>query len=120
MHQCDRVDPLDFQENEVLRDTNLLPRIDLADIKDYFANATSFATREQLKAHKGNTYCFSFRRAEGETTLASENAPVFYMFATSPNLHDVLVHEFSLNSQEGIVTCHASILYLGRQPNKNT
>lgn len=47
VRQCERVDPLDFQENEVRRDNKLLPRVDLADIKDYH-----FTTREQLKAHK--------------------------------------------------------------------
>lgn len=49
---CDGADPLDFQENEVRRDISLFPRVDFTDIKDYLVHATSFATREELKAYK--------------------------------------------------------------------
>lgn len=49
---CGGIDPLDLRDDEVRRDVDLLPRVDFTDIKDYLVHATSFATREQLKAYK--------------------------------------------------------------------
>lgn len=57
---CGFVDPLDLNEAEVKCDVNLLPRVDFTDInEDYLVYATSFLTREQLKALEAHNYLTS-------------------------------------------------------------
>ncbi|KAH7965011.1 hypothetical protein HPB49_002776 [Dermacentor silvarum] len=58
----DCVDPLELEDG-LRREVGLLPRVDLAEIKDdYLVHATSFVTREELKAYKsmeGHNYLTS-------------------------------------------------------------
>lgn len=49
---CGGVEPLELQDAGLQRDVELLPRVDFTDIKDYLVHATSFVSREQLKAYK--------------------------------------------------------------------
>ncbi|KAH8038034.1 hypothetical protein HPB51_020684 [Rhipicephalus microplus] len=42
----------DFSSNEAVRDVKCYSRIELTDIKDHLVGATSFATRDKLKAYK--------------------------------------------------------------------
>lgn len=50
--RCEDVDPLALADDELSSDTDLWPRVDFADVRDYLVNGTSFATREQFKAIK--------------------------------------------------------------------
>ncbi|KAH6936004.1 hypothetical protein HPB50_012377 [Hyalomma asiaticum] len=59
---CGDVDPLELQDAELQRDVEVLPRVEFTDIKDYLVHATSFVSREQLKAYKsmdGHNYLTS-------------------------------------------------------------
>lgn len=47
------VDPFELRESDCVRDINLWPRIDAADINEFLVLRTSFLTRQQLKARKG-------------------------------------------------------------------
>lgn len=44
------VDPFELRESDWVRDVNLWPRIDAADISEFLVLRTSFLTRQQLKA----------------------------------------------------------------------
>lgn len=44
------VDPFVLRESGCLRDTNLWPRVDAADISEFLVLRTSFITCQQLKA----------------------------------------------------------------------
>lgn len=60
--QCGGVDPYDYGAGDAALDVTLLPRVEFTDIKDYLVHATSFATREALKAYKsmeGHNYLTS-------------------------------------------------------------
>lgn len=60
--QCGGVDPYDYGAGDAALDMTLLPRVEFTDIKDYLVHATSFATREALKAYKsmeGHNYLTS-------------------------------------------------------------
>ncbi|KAH9380660.1 hypothetical protein HPB48_015870 [Haemaphysalis longicornis] len=60
--QCGGVDPYDYGAGDAALDMTLLPRVEFTDIKDYLVHATSFTTREALKAYKsmeGHNYLTS-------------------------------------------------------------
>lgn len=46
------VDPFELSESDCVRDVNLWPRVDAADISEFLVLRTSFITRQQLKARK--------------------------------------------------------------------
>uniref|UniRef100_A0A224Z0X7 Inhibitor of growth protein 3 n=1 Tax=Rhipicephalus zambeziensis TaxID=60191 RepID=A0A224Z0X7_9ACAR len=49
---CGGVDPLILTSKEASFDIDLVPKVELSDIKDYLVHTTSFVTHEQLKAKK--------------------------------------------------------------------
>ncbi|KAH7948184.1 hypothetical protein HPB52_019123 [Rhipicephalus sanguineus] len=49
---CGGVDPLILTSKEAAFDIELVPKVELSDIKDYLVHASSFVTHEQLKAKK--------------------------------------------------------------------
>uniref|UniRef100_A0A224Z122 Protein containing YqaJ domain n=1 Tax=Rhipicephalus zambeziensis TaxID=60191 RepID=A0A224Z122_9ACAR len=49
---CGGVDPLLLGTDELCFDVDLVPRVEISDIKDYLVHATSYITHEQMKAKK--------------------------------------------------------------------
>ncbi|KAH6946170.1 hypothetical protein HPB50_011984 [Hyalomma asiaticum] len=49
---CGDVDPLLLGPDELHFDVELVPRVEISDIKDYLVHATSYITHEQMKARK--------------------------------------------------------------------
>ncbi|CAN8002810.1 unnamed protein product [Ixodes hexagonus] len=52
VRRCDGVDPLVWKEHEMVQDASAFPKVQFTNIKDYLVHATSFLSRDQLKAYK--------------------------------------------------------------------